>query len=43
MFICETIIIIVIINLICPKLGSAGPVQQKTKLPSPKRETHQMP
>ena len=33
MFICETSIIIIII-LICQKLGSVEPVQQKLKLPS---------
>ena len=32
MFICEISIIII---LICQKLGSVGPVQQKIKLPSP--------
>ena len=35
MFICEIIIIIIII-LICQKLGSVGLVQQKIKLPLPK-------
>ena len=36
MFICEVIvIIIIIIILICQKLWSVGPVQQKINLPSP--------
>ena len=34
MFICDISIIII---LICQKLGSVAPVQQKVKLPSPNR------
>ena len=33
MFMCEISITII---LICQKLGSVGPIQQKVKLPSPK-------
>ena len=41
MFLCEISIIIIIIILICQKLGSVGPVQQKIKLPLPNRKaTH---
>ena len=31
---------VLFIILICQKLGSIGPVQQKTKLPLPKRQRH---
>ena len=37
MFICEISIIII---LICQKLGSVGPVQQKIKCSSPNTEAH---